>query len=86
MISEPKSMISKKTDTPASNFKKSAVSGDYSIGITPDNKVVVSKGGTVCDNAKGALREISEKVSFKFETSWTTQQFGGKLVDFLNSK
>ncbi len=68
------------------DFKKSAVSGDYTIGITPDNKVVVSKGGKVCDNAKGALREISEKVGFKFETSWTTQQFGSKLVDFLNSK
>lgn len=82
------SMISKKTDadTSASQFKKSAVSGDYTIGITPDNKVVVSKGGTVCDNAKGTMREISEMVGFKFETSWTTQQFGSKLVDFVNSK
>lgn len=82
------SMISKKTDadTSASQFKKSAVSGDYTIGITPDSKVVVSKGGTVCDNAKGTMREISEMVGFKFETSWTTQQFGSKLVDFLNSK
>ena len=68
------------------DFKKSAVSGDYTIGITPENKVVVSKGGVVCDNAKGTMREISEMVGFKFETSWTTQQFGSKLVDFLNSK
>lgn len=76
----------KPTSRPTGDYKKSAVSGGYTIGITAENKVVVSKGGAVCDNAKGALREISEKVGFKFETSWTTQQFGSKLVDFINNK
>jgi hypothetical protein len=76
----------KPTAQPTGDYKKSAVSGGYTIGITAENKVVVSKGGAVCDNAKGALREISEKVGFKFETSWTTQQFGSKLVDFINNK
>ena len=68
------------------DFKKSAVSGDYTIGITPENKVVVNKDGKACDNAKGALREISEKVGFEIDPKWNTQQFGSKLVDFLNSK
>lgn len=76
----------KPTSRPTGDYKKSAVSGGYTIGITAENKVVVSKGGAVCDNAKGALREISEKVGFKFENSWTTQQFGSKLVDFINKK
>ncbi|MDD6583042.1 MAG: leucine-rich repeat protein [Bacteroidales bacterium] len=65
------------------DFKKSAVSGGYTIGITADNKVVVNKGGKACDNTKGALREISEKVGFEYDPKWNTQQFGSKLIDFL---
>lgn len=68
------------------DFKKSAVSGDYTIGITADNKVTVSKGGTVCDNVKAALREISAEVGFEYDSNWTTQQLGSKLVDFINNK
>ncbi len=66
------------------DFKKSAVSGGYTIGITADNKVVVNKGGKACDNTKAALREISEKVGFKVDPKWNTQQLGSKLVDFIN--
>lgn len=68
------------------DFKKSAVSGDYTIGITPDNKVVVSKGGTPCDNTMAALREIAAAVGFTIEAKWNTQQTGSKLVDFINGK
>lgn len=38
------------------------------------------------DNTKGALREIAVQVGFEYDSNWTTQQFGSKLVDFLNSK
>lgn len=71
-------------NTHAGDFKKSAVSDNYTIGITADNKVVVNKGGKTCDNAKEALREISEKVGFKVDPKWNTQQLGSKLVDFIN--
>ena len=73
-------------NTYAGDFKKSAVSGDYTIGITPENKVVVNKGSKAYDNTKGALREISEKVGFEVDPNWNTQQLGSKLVDFINGK
>ncbi len=68
------------------NVKKSANYDDYTIVVMSDNKVVVVKGDDFCDNTKGALREVSEKVGFDYDKNWTTQQFGSKLVDFLNKK
>lgn len=41
--------------------------------------------GRVFDNTKAALREIADQVGFAYEKAWTTQQFGSKLVDFLNA-
>lgn len=87
------SMIAKQRDEGAvklvkseTNVKKSANYGDYTIVVMSDNKVVVVKGDDFCDNTKGALREVSEKVGFDYDKNWTTQQFGSKLVDFLNKK
>lgn len=71
---------------PAGNFKKSASAKGYVIGILPDSKVVVTKGGAPCDNAKGALREVAEAVGFTIDAKWNTQQLGSKLVDFINGK
>ncbi|MCR5424680.1 MAG: hypothetical protein K6E93_08005 [Bacteroidales bacterium] len=74
-------------DKPAQSemsVKKSATYEEYTIGIMPDNKVFVRKNDTVCDNTKGALREVAEKVGFDYDSNWTTQQFGSKLVGFLN--
>ena len=68
------------------DYKDSASSGEFFVGIKEDKKVVVTKAGEVCDNTKAALREIAEKTGFKFESDWTTQQFGKKLVAFLNGK
>ncbi len=68
------------------DYKKSAVSGCYTIGIKKDNKVVVSKGGNPCDNTMAVLREIAAAVGFTIETKWNTQQTGSKLVDFINGK
>ena len=71
---------------PAGNFKKSASAKGYVIGITADSKVMVTKGGAPCDNAKGALREVAEAVGFTIDAKWNTQQLGSKLVDFINGK
>lgn len=35
-------------------------------------------------NTKGALREIAERIGFEYNNEWTTQQFGNKLVNFIN--
>ena len=67
-------------------LKKSATHKDYTIVVMKDNKVVVGKGDDFFDNTKAALREIAGEVGFQFDTNWTTQQLGSKLVDFLNSK
>lgn len=66
--------------------KKSATHKDYTIVVMKDNKVVVCKGDEYYDNTKGVLREIAEKLGFEVDPKWNTQQFGSKLVDFLNSK
>lgn len=66
--------------------KKSATHKDYTIVVMKDNKVVVGKGDDFFDNTKAALREIAGEVGFQYDTNWTTQQLGSKLVDFLNSK
>ena len=58
----------------------------FFVRIKDDEKVVVTKAGEVCDTTKAALRELAEKTGFKFESDGTTQQFGRKLVAFLNEK
>lgn len=82
---EPKP-TAKTKPAPAGDFKKSATAKGYTIGIKADSKVVVSKGGTVCDNTMAVLREIAKAVGFTIEVKWNTQQTGSKLVDFLNKQ
>lgn len=38
----------------------------------------------VFSNTKGALREIAENIGFEYDKDWATQQFGNKLVNFIN--
>lgn len=59
---------------------KSAISGEYIIQKEDSGSIVVYR---VYDNTKAALREISEKVGFEYDPKWNTQQFGSKLIDFL---
>ena len=67
-------------------IKKSASYGEYIINIAEDNKVSVLKNGVACDDAtKVVLREIANLAGFTVESSWNTQQFGSKLVNFINS-
>lgn len=64
-------------------YKKSAISGEYMIGVLESGSIEVYR---VYDNVKGALREISEKEGFKVDPAWTTRQLGTKLIDFINNK
>lgn len=65
--------------------------GDGKIAEVGENTVVRETSGSiktyrVYDNVKGALREVSESVGFEYDPTWTTRQFGSKLVDFLKNK
>ena len=59
--------------------------GDYIISIAANNSVSIVYRGWAFDNTKAALREIADQAGFAYEKAWTTQQFGSKLVDFLNA-
>lgn len=36
------------------------------------------------DVTKDGLREVADIVGFSYEQKWTTQQFGSKLIDYIN--
>lgn len=91
VVEEPKTAAASAT-SPAkpnlSDVKKSAETKDYLITQGNDGGITVyRKNGSKweeADNAKGALREIASKVSFNYDESWNTRQFGAKLIDFVN--
>ena len=62
---------------------KEAIVGCYNIRVQESGSIEVFR---TYDNTKAALREIAGNVGFEFDPNWNTQQFGSKLVDFLNSK
>ena len=57
-------------------IKKSAISGEYMIGVKENNSIEVYR---VYDNTKGALREVAEHENFEYDPNWNTRQFGDKL-------
>lgn len=57
--------------------------GEYGIRILSSGSIESFK---LYDNTKEGLREIASAAKFKYEDSWTTRQFGSKLIDFLNGK
>ena len=65
---------------------KQATYGDYVITKEDNGKIVVTKGGEVCPNSKQALREISAQIGYTVDDSWTTQQFGAKLIARLQGE
>ena len=65
---------------------KQATYGDYVITKEDNGKIVVTKGGEVCPNSKQALREISAQIGYTVDDSWTTQQFGAKLIAQLQGE
>lgn len=65
---------------------KQATYGDYVITKEDNGKIVVTKEGEVCPNSKQALREISAQLGYTVDDSWTTQQFGAKLIAQLQGE
>lgn len=61
--------------------KKSATFEDYLISVEENGSISVYRE---YQNVKGALREVSEKIGFEYDSNWNTRQFGNKLVDELN--
>lgn len=57
--------------------KKSAISGEYIITQEDSGTIRVCK---IYDNVKGSLRECAEAQNFEYDPTWTTRQFGAKLV------
>ena len=57
--------------------KKSAICGEYVITVKEDGAIEVHR---IYGNVKGALREIAEEQGFEYDSQWTTQQFGAKIV------
>ena len=62
---------------------KQAVVGCYNVRVQDSGSIEVFR---TYENTKAALREIAGNVGFEFDTNWTTQQLGSKLIDFVNSK
>lgn len=63
--------------------KKTATTGEYIINQLESGSIEVFR---VYDNVIGALREISEKEGFEYDSKWNTRTFGSKLIEFLQSK
>lgn len=59
---------------------KEAIVGCYNIRVQESGSIEVFR---TYDNTKAALREIAGNVGFEFDPNWNTQQFGSKLIDFL---
>ncbi len=60
--------------------RKDAYLNGYTIKAEADGSYTVCKDGVVCDNAKGAMREISSLIGFEYDTEWNTRQFGKRLL------
>lgn len=55
--------------------------GEYTISKLANGSIETFQ---VFTNTKAALREIAENVGFEYDSDWTTQQLGNKLVNFIN--
>ena len=64
-------------------MKKQVTYGDYGITVEDNNSISVTYKGEACETVKPVLRQVAEKCNFAYEATWTTQQLGNKLVDYL---
>ena len=63
--------------------KSSAIFENYEIIREENNSITICiKGG----KTKEILREISKAAKFNYDESWNTQQFGAKLIEYLNKE
>lgn len=58
-----------------------ATIGEYTVTLRPSGAIETYR---IYSNTKGALREIAGEIGFNYDESWNTQQFGSKLVDYIN--
>ena len=66
----------------AKQIKQVATTEDYIVARYEDDSIgVYNRYG----NTKGALREIAEAQGFEYDPTWTTRQFGKKLIDALGN-
>ena len=63
-------------------IKQVATTEDYIVARYEDDSIgVYNRYG----NTKGALREIAEVQGFEYDPTWTTRQFGKKLIDAVDN-
>lgn len=60
-------------------------SAGFTIQAEADGSYTVLKDGIVCENAKAAMREMAESIGFVYDATWTTRQFGSKLLKFIET-
>ena len=60
--------------------RRSALYKGFMVTIFDNNSVEVLR---IYGNTKQGLREIASECGMELDSKWTTQQFGKKLVDFL---
>ena len=60
---------------------KMAEIGEFTISKLASGSIETFQ---VFENSKGAMREIAERIGFEYDNDWTTQQFGNRLVNFIN--
>lgn len=66
----------------AKQIKQVATTEEYIVVRYEDDSIgVYNRYG----NTKGALREIAEAQGFEYDPTWTTRQFGKKLIDALGN-
>ena len=61
-------------------YKELVATPDYIVALYDNKSIDVYHR---YENAKGALREISEENDFEYDDNWNTRQFGKKLIDEL---
>lgn len=62
---------------------KFAEHGQWVVSQAESGSITVSR---VYDNTKEGLRQLSQEVGFSYDESWTTRQFGSKLIEHINGK
>lgn len=60
---------------------------NHMVWQNADNSIEVSKALVEeCGSVKAALRKLSDEIGFKYDSGWTVQQLGKKLLDYAEGK
>ena len=58
---------------------------EWTIAILEEGTIIVFENDSQTENTKSSLRYIAEYIGFSYDKSWTTRQFGSKLIDYIHS-